>query len=199
MNEADFRQILARGQEGRHVEFKKSVSWDRGDFKWKIVKTVLAFSNVRDGGAIIIGVEETADGFRFTGITDEHRATYDEDDIREKVATRADPYATCRLEDHTDEAGNQYAVIDVDQFDELPVICKRDGPCNLFEGAIYTRSYRMPESVPVPSQTEMRRILDMAVEEQLRRHYQRQERVGAGQDRLTAAEKFAAEMDDVDV
>lgn len=199
MNDADFREILARGDEGRHVEFKKSVPWDKGHFKYKLIKAVLAFSNVRDGGAIIIGVKETDDGFDNTGIKEDHWATYDEDEIRANVSTFADPYAKCRLEPHTDEGGELYGVIDVEQFDEIPVICARDGPENLIDGAIYTRSYRIPESVPVPSQTEMREILDMAIEAQVRRHYERQERIGAESLGPSDEDQFAAELSDVDV
>ena len=43
-------------QEGRTVDFKKASSWD--DLKQGIPKDILAMSNLRDGGIIIIGVEE---------------------------------------------------------------------------------------------------------------------------------------------
>lgn len=198
MNQANLQEILARGQEGRHVEFKASTAWDDDEFRWKIVKSVLAFSNVRDGGAIIIGVEETDDGFEPTGITDAHLATYDEDDVQELVDTRADPYANCRLEEHTGPDGNRYLVVDVEQFDQLPVVCARNGPQGLYEGRIYTRTHRMPESAPVPSQTEMREILNIAVDSQLRRYYERQERIGRGVGQ-TDAERFAEERGDLDV
>lgn len=176
------------------MEFKKSVPWGRGEFKFRIVRSVLAFSNVRDGGAIIIGVKEIDDGFELTGIKKHHLDSYDEDEIRAKVATYADPYARCRLEVHRDDADNQYAVIDIEQFDTVPVICAQDGPCNLYEGVIYTRTRRIPESAPVPSQTEMREILDMATEAQLRRHYERQQRIGARPSGPSDAERFAEEL-----
>jgi hypothetical protein len=56
----------------------------------------------------------------------------------------------------------------VSEFKEIPVICKRDGHARLRRGAIYTRTYRKPESAEIPSQTELREILDLAIEKKLR-------------------------------
>src|SRR5262249_46564787 len=60
----------------------------------------------------------------------------------------------------------------------LPVICKKDGLEKLRRGAIYTRSRRLPETVEVPSQAEMRELLDLAIEKGSRTFTRQAERMG---------------------
>ena len=72
----------------------------------------------------------------------------------------------------------KFVVIKVFEFAEIPVICKKDGSSNLRKAAIYTRTYRIPESAEVPSQSEMREILDLAAEKQVRRFFETQSRAG---------------------
>jgi len=58
------------------------------------------------------------------------------------------------------------------------VICKKDGMEKLRRGAVYTRSRRMPETVEVPGQVEMREILDLALEKRSRAFARHAERMG---------------------
>jgi len=39
---------LDRCQESKSVDFKESASW--GKLKWKIIRTIIAMGNLRDGG-----------------------------------------------------------------------------------------------------------------------------------------------------
>jgi len=168
MDVAEFEEVIQLGKEGRSLEFKRSTPWSEAEFKAKIVKSILAFSNVRDGGLIIIGVEQRQNnGFDFSGMTDEHLATWNYDDIISYVNEFADPFVCLSLE-CVEFREKTFVVISIAEFKELPVICKRDGVAKLRRGAIYTRSYRMPESVEVPTQTELREILDLTVEKRLR-------------------------------
>jgi predicted HTH transcriptional regulator len=200
MDKDQFIELTQLAKEGRNLEFKRSTPWELSEFKAKIVKSILAFSNVRDGGAIVIGVECQPDqSYRFTGITAEHLATYTEDHLASVVAEYADPYAKFAV-DKADVDGNTYLIILVSEFDEIPVICKRDGACNLRKGAFYTRTYRIPESAEVPSQTELREILEMAIDKGLRKYLERQARIGAGFTAPTIVsedEKFAAQRGDL--
>ena len=52
---------------------------------------------------------------------------------------------------------------------QLPVVCKKGGPENLKRGALFTRSKSKYETAQVKSQTEMREILDLAVDKEIRR------------------------------
>ena len=49
------------------------------------------------------------------------------------------------------------------------VAFKKDGLKNLRKGAIFTRTRRHPETIEVPSQTEMREILELAVDKNMRK------------------------------
>lgn len=158
--------LIELGREDRSVEYKESLAWD--DLKNKIAKTALGMANIRDGGTIAIGVSERSGSPVPEGMPAEDVETYDEDDIRAYVNRFADPYV--RLELHRVSR-------DELEFDQVPVVCKRDG-IGLRNGAIYTRSYRMPETCEVPSQTEMREIIDMATDKGVRRFLERSRAVG---------------------
>lgn len=180
MEKDKFIELTQLAKEGRNLEFKRSASWESSEFKAKIVKSILAFSNVRDGGAIVIGVERQADQtYAFKGIVQEHLETYSEDQRSRIVAEYADPYARFML-DKAEFDGKTYLIILVSEFNEIPVICKRDGASNLRKGAFYTRTYRIPESAEVPSQTELREILEMAIDKGIRKYLERQSRIGSG-------------------
>jgi predicted HTH transcriptional regulator len=44
--------------ETRNIELKTSMSWSDQGTKLKIVKSILAMSNIRSGGMVIIGIDE---------------------------------------------------------------------------------------------------------------------------------------------
>ena len=84
-------RLVSQGEQ-RNVEFKQSMSWTENETKVKITKTILAMSNLRDGGFIIIGVRESTIGsFTIEGVSQEHDATLVHDDILAWVNSHADP------------------------------------------------------------------------------------------------------------
>jgi hypothetical protein len=92
------------------------------------------------------------------------------------------------------------------EFEEIPVICKRElsysGKLYLKKGGLYTRSYDKPETIIVPSQNEMREILDIAVDKQLIKYFERQRRIGRKLEPtktpdVSDDEKFKAEIKDL--
>lgn len=186
--------LIDLGREDRSLEFKESRPWD--DLKDKIAKTALGMANTRDGGTIIIGVSQRSGGLVPQGMPQGDIDTYDTDDVQAYVNRFADPYV--RLETRDIERGEQtFIAIIVHEFDEVPVICRRDG-IGLRRGAVYTRSYRMPETCEVPSQTEMREIIEMATDKGVRRFLERSRRAGfpVGETvQRTDAEKFDEELE----
>lgn len=183
MSDSDYiRQFLEYLSEERNMEYKQSTPWNEREFQAKITKTILALSNIRDGGHILIGISESNIGnFEKVGVIDEHFITYNRDDLSSYISNYADPYV--RFELYKDEIdGFKYVMIRVFEFDEVPVVCKKEHNFNgrviLRKGATYTRSYGKPETIEVPSQNEMREILDMATEKKVRRFMETSKRVG---------------------
>jgi len=95
--------------------------------------------------------------------------------------------------------------ITVHEFEEVPVICRRSynhgAKTILRDGALYVRGRGKPESIEVPSQTEMRELLNAAVDKGIRSFLARADRVGLGAARPIepdAAARYAAELEEPD-
>lgn len=55
-----FLQLMEVGREERNLEYKQSTLWSR-EFGARLTKSILAMSNIRDGGHIIIGMKRHPD------------------------------------------------------------------------------------------------------------------------------------------
>jgi hypothetical protein len=101
--------------------------------------------------------------FNRRGLTPEQIATYNSDIMRDQIAPFADPRVIFSRQILEDAAGLQYVVIEVEPFEEIPVICARDGS-DVSEGVIYYRSRaRRPESARVSRSEDMREIVESAI------------------------------------
>ena len=170
MADADrFRGLVEVGREDRFLEYKESAVWN--DLKDKITKTALGMVNTRDGGTIIIGVSERSGQFEAAGMLAAHLTTYSEDTVRDHIHEFADPYVRTELHQFNQNDKTFVAIV-VHAFDDIPVICKRDGR-DLIRGRMYTRAYGKAETCEVPTQAEMREIIEVATDKALRRLVQR--------------------------
>lgn len=186
--------LIDLGRENRSLEFKESRPWD--DLKAKIAKTALGMANIRDGGTIIIGVSQRSGSLVPQGVPQGDIGTYDADEVQAFVNRFADPYVRLEIE-VVPHKGQQFIAMVVHEFDEVPVVCRRNG-VGLRQGAVYTRSYRMPETCEVPSQTEMREIIEMATDKGVRRFLEKSRRAGlstGGTVERTETEKFDEELE----
>ncbi len=165
---------LIKSGERRNVELKQSMSWNDSNTKAKITKSILAMSNIRDGGIIIIGAKKNDnDTYEPVGLHPDHKDTYNSDHVADFVSNYADPYVKFAIEPIECENKN-FIIIHVEEFEEVPVICKKDWTgFDLRHGGVYVRSRRKPESIEVRDESEMREIIEMAVEKSIRRFYQR--------------------------
>jgi hypothetical protein len=169
MKPDDFR-LMVTGREDRNREFKASFPWIResnGETMAKVTKTILAMSNLPDGGHIIIGVEEPASGstsYRAIGMDAEHLKSYSHDVVADFVRSYAEPYANLNLE--IVEVGDaKFVAIAVEGFQEIPVVCKRNYGDILTQGTVYVRPRSgRPCSEPVSNYADMRELIDLAVE-----------------------------------
>jgi hypothetical protein len=164
-------------QESQRVDFKESAAW--GTLKAKLVKTVLAMGNLRDGGVVIVGVSERDANWEITGIDAEHLVTYDLDDMLGYFSSFVSPFVEVDIVQVPYE-GRSFLALQSREFQELPLVCKRNGtPPNvegLFEGAIYVRPIGgVPQTTRVMNAQQMHDLLELAAEKMARR-MQRQAR-----------------------
>jgi predicted HTH transcriptional regulator len=182
VNPESYRPIIFAGREDRNREYKQSFSWDRSNRPTmaKVTKTILAMSNLRDGGYIVIGVNQISGmdaQFEPVGIQSDCLQTFSYDNVADFVRAYADPYVSFGLEPVTLD-GMAFIVIAVAGFAEFPVICKKSYGEVLSGAKIYVRPRGgCPRSEPISDYVDMRELLDLAVERGVRRFFQMQARV----------------------
>lgn len=82
--------------------------------------------------------------------------------MRDGIAPFADPRVVFRSEAVTDAAGLRFVVIEVSPFEDVPVICRRNG-ADVRAGVVYFRSRtRRPESAAVANSSDMRDLVERA-------------------------------------
>jgi predicted HTH transcriptional regulator len=166
--------LIQLGREERYLEYKASAPWE--STRTKIIKTAMAMANCRDGGTVIIGVPQRGPQWIAEGVSTSHLNSYDNDQIQAAINSHADPYVRTVLH-RLELGGRTFLALVVQEFEKVPIVCKKDGP-ELRQGAIYMRSHRIPESCEVRSQTEMREILDLAVDKALKEFVRRIQTAG---------------------
>jgi predicted HTH transcriptional regulator len=152
----ELEQRLDGGQETPTFEVKTSMPWNHRT----LARDILAMANVRDGGVILIGVEDGS--FQRVGVDEATRQTYDAETMRDQMAQYADPHVQFTVGFPSDRDGLRYVAIQVTPFVDTPVICRRDS-ADTRAGAIYYRSAsRRVESAEVRSSYDMRDIVTVA-------------------------------------
>ncbi|RIK10618.1 MAG: hypothetical protein DCC49_02895 [Acidobacteria bacterium] len=181
----ELEEILAFDREQRRVEFKGPGSLDDNRFFAKVTRAVLAMANRRDGGLVIIGVDDSAPA-NSTGMTPDQLSRWvDLDVIADRVAQYADPGVEIEVAAVSVNECD-FVVIQVAEFAEVPVLCKKDyapsspgGAHILRRGACYVRSSTGKiESREIGTQSEMRELLDLATEKRLRSFVETADRAG---------------------
>jgi hypothetical protein len=162
-------------------------------------------SNRQNGGVIIIGVEEVGGKLAPTGMDSGHLSTWNYDDLADKIAKYADPYVSLSLSIESDNNRN-FAIIKVDEFDEIPVLCKSqyedaNNRVILRKGALYVRSRGKPATTEVAGQTEMREVLALAAGKGIRAFLSTARRGGLDPDELhvkSSEDMYAEQRSDWD-
>ncbi len=196
LTEQQFRELLSPGYEPYGVEFKGPGYRSDRQFLVQVARAVLGMANRRDGGLVIIGVD---DGGNAVGLAADQRATWDYDDVAASLAEYADPYVSFALQPLAYE-GRDFVILHVAEFDEIPVLCRRDYTGVLRKGACYVRTRRMPETSEIPSQTEMRELLELAVDKGVRKFIERARATGlltSGPVPPTNQERFDEQLEDL--
>lgn len=133
-------------------------------------------ANRRDGGTVIVGVKEAGSALVLSGLTTGDARSWKHDSLADSVAEYAEPRVV--FDSYTVEvAAHTLLAIEVEEFTDAPVICKRTLQVGkniiLRDGAVYVRSNRKPESREVENYDEMRELLDIATDKGVRRFVSR--------------------------
>jgi predicted HTH transcriptional regulator len=170
-------RVISQGHELSGLEFKGPGPVRDGRLVAQVVKAVLGMANRRDGGRVIIGVEDDGNAFSPIGISDDDLSTWTYDAVSDQVARYADPGVSFEIETRQYN-GNRYLVIEVEEFSDIPVLCKRAYDDVLRDGACYVRTRRKPETSDIPTHADMRDLLGLAIEKGVRQFLESARRVG---------------------
>lgn len=173
MNTEEFAQVLNELVALKHelpgVECKPPGPGTDKKLQAWVIRAILGMANRRDGGLVIIGVEDSLTSLKPVGISAADLTSWERyDDLASSVAEYADPSINFEAEIH-EYSGNKFVLIIVEEFEDFPVLCKKDYSAILRKGACYVRSRRKPETIEIPSQEDMRDLLDLATEKRLRK------------------------------
>ena len=160
MTDQEFAELFALGHETRGVEFKAPGPLSDPQLAAQVVRAVLGMSNRRDGGSVIIGVQDIGGVLNPVGLIADHLTTWRYDDLSDRFAAYADPSVSFERQ-VKEYNGKQFVILEVDEFADIPVLCKRDYQRVLRSGACYVRSRRKPETSEIPTQEDMRDPLDL--------------------------------------
>ncbi|HTN39057.1 MAG TPA: ATP-binding protein [Arachidicoccus sp.] len=159
MSTEELERLIEGQSEHPGLDFKRDCSWDVK----RLAKDILAMSNIRDGGMIVIGVEEFNNEFIGKGVSNENLKTFVIDEMKDQLLKYADPYVEFSVKFPRDRGGRQYVVIKIFPFKEVPVICKRDLDKELRASTIYYRNTnRRVESAAISNFNDLREIIELA-------------------------------------
>jgi hypothetical protein len=182
VQEAEFAEILARGRELRNIEHKGPGRRDNRAFLARVVRAVIGTANLRDGGIVTIGVTEVDGKLIAVGVVNDDLRTWSNyDDVASSVGEYTHPSVTFDVEVLAYRGAN-VVLLHVEEFAEIPILCAKDAQEGnqliLRRGALYVRGRRRMETAEVPTQDEMREILDLATEKAVRRYIEVTRRTG---------------------
>ena len=206
MNDREFEDILALGHERRGTEFKgPGPRTDKYLFA-KVARAVLGMVNRRDGGLVIIGVHDKNSVLKPVGLSTANLTTWNHDEVSTALAAYADPSVSFDLQ-ILNYIDNTYVILKVHEFEDIPVLCRQDymkgDEVVLRKGACYVRSRHKPETSEIPSQEDMRDLLDLATDKGVSKFVSRAVKSGLiivsplGTTAPTDKDLFEAQLDDL--
>ena len=159
----ELQELLALGHERRFFEVKGPGSLSDKRYCAKVARALMAMGNLHDGGVVCLGLDETRLTDMVPGLDGSQLVQWSNfDDVSDSLARFSDPPVSFSLQPVRLISGADVVVLEVDEFEHVPHMCKRNYPDVLQDGMTYVRPRGKPESVPVPSSSEMRELLDLA-------------------------------------
>lgn len=163
MTTEELEEKLEAGVETQTLDFKRAIDWNVDC----LAKDILALSNVQDGGYVIIGVDDGT--FQRQGVSVQQKETYEIDIMKDQMAAFADPHVNFTVDFPQDRNGLIYVVIKVFPFEEIPVICRKNGR-DAKAGVLYYRNKnRRVESAAISNSYDMRGVIELAAIKMMQR------------------------------
>ncbi len=161
------RQLLERQGEDRNLDYKAAMAFAPNEVKGKLLKCIMAFANTRDGGHILIGVEQKGVRFEPTGATEQQARSFDPTDIGNFARNYCSTLPRVTSREVTID-GVTLLLVRVAEFADEPIVCTSDlhGADNkpiLRKGSIYVRT-EDARCVAIDSSETMRSFLALAVQ-----------------------------------
>ena len=180
--ELELEELLSLEHEGRSFEVKgPGAPGDLRDRAYvaKIAKAVMAMGNLRDGGMVCLGISDKAMTAMLPGLTPKQSEAWTNfDEVHTALARFADPPVAFETRRLRLSSGAEVVVLEVDEFDSVPHVCRKDYPGELNAGELYVRPLGMPRSARVPDAREMREVLDNATDKGVREFLRRTRAAG---------------------
>ncbi len=197
MTETQFDDILSLRYESRGVEFKGPGPASDNHLFARVARGMMGIANRRDGGFLIVGVADIDGVPNPVGLSDDDLDTWKYDDIASKLAEYTDPSVSFESEIHESQR-RKYVLLYIEEFREVPILCKKDYPDVLRKGACYVRSFRKAETAEIPTQEDMRALIELATTKGIRRYLIQSRNAGV---QLSVppdhAERFDEEIGDI--
>lgn len=174
LSEDQLKPLLEAGYESRNLEYKPAFLWGEEKsiaIQERVIKGILAMTNTRAGGQIVLGVSELEDGtLELIGLSDAQLHSFENSD---KVRGNIDKYAGSSTFDVVwgEHNGKKYVIFTIPEFDDQPIICKNNGQIQgngkiLVKDELYVRSKKSPYSSIKATEVEFREIIGMAVDKE---------------------------------
>jgi predicted HTH transcriptional regulator len=172
-----FEQLLSLGREQFAVEFKSPGKRTEKRLLAQVIRACIGMSNIRDGGQVIIGVIEEGEKLIPRGLNYDELSTWKFSDVADSIHPYVDPGIVFDLDVFTYKE-KQFIEILVHEFVDTPIICIRPFQDVLINGQCYVRTRRKPETIPPPSHAEMRDLLELASDKEVKKYLMRMDRIG---------------------
>lgn len=194
MTPEELSTAIALGREQRNTEFKGPGLRSNKPFLAKVIRAILGMANKPDGGVVVVGVEDDDTRLLPVGLSPAELKTWTYDDLHSSVSNYADPYVDFEVV-RIQLDGKDFVAIKIQEFSDIPVICKRDCGNTLRNGALYVRRRGKNETVEIPSHVEMREVIERAAENVARRMLATVSRIGPPT--VPSADKYDQEAEDI--
>src|SRR3989338_926615 len=116
-------ELLNVKSEKKNLDLKERFNWSKASKSEKVglIKDVLSMTNVKDGGKIVIGVEDKQ--YDPVGLSEEDYSSFDTTSFNQFLHKYTDPLLSCVVH-KVSRDGKFFVVIDIPEFSETPILSK---------------------------------------------------------------------------